>query len=393
MRKILVCNAGSTSLKFVLYCFPEGKRLFQMKIGRIGEKKSEISYVSDGKKTEQTECEIADYRTGVEFFMETLLQKKVIASVSEISAVGFKTVFAEGYFGTHVLDAACLRAMERGLVVAPSHNRAYLQAICTIREFLPSAVLVGAFETQFHQTISEEKRVLPLPYAWKERYFVQKYGYHGASHSYIARVIAQKYGAQKKVISLHLGGSSSVCAIVNGESIDSSFGFSPQSGLFHVARCNEIDPSLLPWLKEHGMTEEEIFSAINKEAGLCGISGMSGDMRDLEKAYLAGNHQAMLAVNAFVYAIVKYIGAFYVLLGGMDILAFTGGMGENSSFLRALICGKLSALGICLSDAANMNAKGDCFPISESGPLVLVIPTDEERMVAERTYRALYAED
>lgn len=393
MKNILVCNAGSTSLKFVLYRFPDREFIFRMQIGRIGEKKSEISFSACGGVQEKRTLEIADYRAGVKYFMETLLKKGVIVSASEISAVGFKTVFAEGYFGTHILDDACLHAMERGLAVAPSHNRAYLQAISTVKEFLPSAVLVGAFETQFHQTISEEKRVLPLPYVWKERYSLQKYGYHGASHSYIARTVAERYGAQKRVISLHLGGSSSVCAISDGKSIDSSFGFSPQSGLFHVARCNEIDPSLLPWLKGQGLAEDEIFSALTKQSGLSGISGMGGDMRDLETAYLAGNRRARLAVDAFVYAIVKYVGAFYVLLAGLDILVFTGGMGENSSFLRAMICKKLSAIGIRISETANRAAAGACFPISEDGPLVLVIRTDEECMVAERTYRTLYAEN
>ena len=390
MTDVLVCNAGSTSLKFALYRFPEAQRVFGMKIGGIGRRDAEV--FCRREDTAHRYCffsDVQDYRAGVELFFATLAEEGI--GVSSPLLVGFKTVFAQGYHGTHVIDDDVIGAMERGLTVAPAHNRAYLDVIRMFRSMFPSAVLVGAFETEFHMTISEERRVFPLPYEWRERYGVQKYGYHGASHSYVARCVEQLYGAGKKVISMHLGGSSSVCAIKNGKSVDSSFGFSPQSGLFHVARCNEIDPALLPWLEEQGLGQEEILTALNTRSGLSGISGRGGDMRDLEKAYRARDARAMLAVDAFVYAAVKYAGAFYALLGGLDVLVFTGGMGENSVFLRKKICEKLSALGVVLSERKNAVRGSTIREISEGSVTVLIVPADEEQMVAERTYGAVHA--
>ena len=215
--------------------------------------------------------------------------------------------------------------------VAPAHNSCYLEAIAAFRALLPGVRQVGVFETAFHQTIPLARCLYPIPYEWYERYGIMKMGYHGASHGYIAR----KLSGYRRVISCHLGGSGSICAILDGKSVDKSFGFSLQAGIPHASRTGDMDVYVIPFLLNQGLSLEEIFEGLGKNGGLRGISGTSGDMRDIEAAIQSGSDRAALAIDVMAESILRYIGAYIVELGGLDALAFTGGIGENSAHLRA----------------------------------------------------------
>lgn len=396
MKTILVCNAGSTSLKFKLFRFPQKEAVYESKIERIGDGES-IFYrknnLTGAKKTER--FPIPGYREGIGLFLAALTgEDGALPSVSRIDAVGFKTVIAKGYGGVHLLNDDVLDGMREFLDIAPSHNGPYLDAIGLFREALPGVPLVGVFETAFHRTVTEEKTTYPLPLEWREKYGLRRYGYHGASHGYIAGRIAELYGEKQKLISLHLGGSSSVCAIYDGKSVDTSFGFSLQTGLPHASRSGDADVFTVPFLMRRGLKEEEIAAQIARNSGLKGLSGVSGDLRDVEAEIERGNGRAALALDVFVCSAVKYVGAFYTELQGLDLLVFTGGIGENSALVREKICEKLGVLGVKLSTEKNRAPAEGERVVSEDGSAVsvLILPTNEEVVVAEKTYGLLYGD-
>lgn len=390
---ILVCNAGSTSLKFKLYRFPEKQTLFVCKIERIGEARSVFTceVPAGGYARSDSEHGVPSYREGIERFLAALKESGAVSSERDIAAVGFKTVIAKGYYGVHLLDDAVLAGMEEYLDIAPSHNRPYLDAVALFRARLPSAPLVGVFETAFHTTIPRERTLYALPYAWAEKYGVRKYGYHGASHGYVARCVEARYGRGKRTVSLHLGGSASACAISDGKSVDTSFGFSLQTGLPHATRCGDVDSYLIPLLVKRGIPYGEVCETLTKGAGLKGLSGTSGDMRDIERAAAAGDARAKLALDVYICAIVRYVGAFFAELGGLDVLSFTGGIGEHSVLVRGAVCAKLGALGVRISEEKNGAPAAFGGDIAEDGaPVrVLVVPADEESVVAEETYETV----
>lgn len=390
--KILVCNAGSTSLKFKLYEMPECKVLAQCKIERVGSVGDAVFQY----KNMQNKCEIykekqniPDYKTGVEALLECLLSRDegLLSHIEEIERVGFKTTLSKNYFGVHELTEEVMRGMKEWLVLAKLHNTAYIETIKTMREALPDVLFLGVFETGFHQSIPLERRIYGIPYEWYEKHGIQRLGYHGASHGYIADCLNKECKNGYRAISCHLGGSSSVCAIENGKSVDTSFGMSLQSGLIHANRVGDMDCDLYEFLEHEGLSGEEIKYGFIKNGGLKGISGVSNDLRYIEEAAEKGNARAQLAIDVFVSGIVHYIGAFYLDLGGLDYLIFTGGIGENSSTIRNKVCGKLSALGVLIDENKNEACKGE-MEISEKGSKakVLVIPTDEEIGIARRTY-------
>lgn len=389
---ILVCNAGSTSLKFKLFDMPQAAVLAQGKVERVGSRDDAIfQYVNISKNIEiiRKNENIPDYRTGINFFMECLLSgsEGVLKSAREIERVGFKTVLSKDHYGVHELTQPVLKGMEDWMVVAPAHNGPYLEAIRTLREVLPDAMFVGAFETAFHQTIPLERRIYGIPYEWYTKYGVQKMGYHGASHGYIADTLNMEEGGQYKAISCHLGGSCSICAIEDGKSMNNSFGMSLQAGVIHANRVGDMESDLIFYLQSVGLSTEEIHAGLKKKGGLLGISGVSNDLRYVEEAAAAGNSQARLAINVFVNGIIHYIGAYYAQLGGLDHLIFTGGIGENSVTVRRLVCSKLKHLGIDFSDEANRHVLGRGI-ITEKGSKVKVqvIPANEELGIARRTF-------
>ena len=388
--KVLAANVGSTSLKFKLFEMPEETALCEAKIERVGSRDKAIfaygSLVTGKHYRLEGQC-IPDYTTGIRMFLDALVSGEygVIKSVGEIDRIGFKTVLSKGFYGVHELTAAVMEGMRDYLFIAPVHNAAYLEAIGQFDSLLPDVPKIGVFETAFHTTIPTERRIYGVPYEWYEKYGLMRMGYHGASHGYIAQE-SRAYGKAGRVISCHLGGSCSICAIENGRSVDTSFGFSLQSGLIHANRTGDADPYMIPFLQSEGLSSEEIEDGLSKHGGLLGISGVSNDMRDLQSAAESGNERARLAVDAFANGIIKQIGAFYAELGGLDQLVFTGGIGEHSAFVRGAVCSRLRHLGIELDEEKN-GASEPVGVISAAGSAVLVtvIPANEELGVARET--------
>ena len=388
--KVLAANVGSTSLKFKLFEMPEETALCEAKIERVGSRDKAIfaygSLVAGKHYRLEGQC-IPDYTTGIRMFLDALVSGEygVIKSVGEIDRIGFKTVLSKGFYGVHELTDAVMEGMRDYLFIAPVHNAAYLEAIGQFDSLLPDVPKIGVFETAFHTTIPTERRIYGVPYEWYEKYGLMRMGYHGASHGDIAQE-SRAYGKAGRVISCHLGGSCSVCAIQDGRSVDTSFGFSLQSGLIHANRTGDADPYMIPFLQSEGLSAEEIEDGLSKHGGLLGISGVSNDMRDLQSAAESGNGRARLAVDAFVSGIIKQVGAFYAELGGLDQLVFTGGIGEHSAFVRKAVCSKLRHLGIELDEERN-GASEPVGVISAAGSAVLVtvIPANEELGVARET--------
>lgn len=390
--KILVCNVGSTSLKFKLYKMPESDVLAQCRVERVGSTDDAAfqykNYIS-GFEVDREKLNIPDYKTGVNAFLESLVSTDtgVISSIDEIDRVGYKATLSKNHYGVHELTDDVMDGMKEWLVLARLHNTAYIETINTMRDVLPNALFIGAFESGFHLTVPLERRLYGVPYEWYEKYGLQRLGYHGASHGYIADQLNEESKDGYRAISCHLGGSSSVCAIRNGKSVDTSFGMSLQSGLIHANRVGDMDCDLYEFLRHEGLSEEEIRDGFQKEGGLLGLSGISNDLRYIEEAAEKGNDRAQLAIDVFVSGIVHYISAYYVDLGGLDYLVFTAGVGENNSMIRRRVCEKLSVLGVVIDEEKNIICRGD-MDISDSGSAVKVrvIPTDEELGIARRTY-------
>ena len=270
--KLLVCNVGSTSLKFKLFEMPEERVYCRADVERVGSGDNAIFTYKNEESGFSLKLEgqcIPEYRTGISMFLDTALADKTLplSELSGIEAVGFKTVLSKGYYGVHELDEKVIQGMKDFLYIAPVHNSAYLSAVGQFRELLPDTPLIGVFETAFHTTIPEERSMYSIPYEWYERYGIKKLAYHGASHEYISEQSA-KYGENRRVISCHLGGSGSICAILDGKSVDSSFGFSLQTGVLHANRCGDIDPYIIPFLLNEGMELDEIMDGLSKTGGL-----------------------------------------------------------------------------------------------------------------------------
>jgi acetate kinase len=390
--KILVCNAGSTSLKFKLYEMPACTVIAQCKIERVGSRDDALfQYVNHLKKVkiDLNRQNIPNYRAGIVRFLDCLTSEPngVIQDIGEVERVGYKATVSKGHFGVHELTEEVLRGMQAWLPIATLHNTAYIETIHTMRSVLPEALFVGAFETAFHRDIPLERRMYGIPYEWYERFGIQRLGYHSASHGFMADLLNESEPGPYKAISCHLGGSSSICAIHNGQSIDTSFGMSLQSGLIHANRVGDMDCDLVYFLAHEGLSEAEIKEGLERNGGLQGLSGVSGDLRYVEKAAQEGNARAKLALNVFVSGIVRFIGAFFVELGGLDTLIFTGGIGENSATIRRMVCDRLGVIGVQLSPEKNAACQGMAdLSTADSQVAILVIPTDEEIGIARRTY-------
>ncbi len=386
--KVLVCNVGSTSFKAKLYEMPDSEVIAECKMERVGSDSDAIFQFNNLVSKQMLQLEkqdIQDSKKAIQLFFEQLVTVPV--SLEEIERVGFKTVVAKGYYGVHELTEEVIGGMRAWISIAQSHNEPYLKAIDVMREMLPSAKFIGCFETAFHQTIPLERKMYAIPYEWYEKYEIHRMGYHGASHSYIADVLNEELGKEYKAISCHLGGSCSICAIENGKSVNTSFGMSLQTGIPHSTRVGDMDCDLLVFLKEQGLSDEEIQYGLKKNGGLLGISGVSGDLRYVQAAAEEGDNRAKLAIDVFVNSIVHYIGAFFTTMGGMNCLVFTGGIGENSSRIRELVCRKLECLGLKLDLERNKRCNGPAELAEEDSKIrIFVIPTNEELGIARRTY-------
>ncbi|MBR2560855.1 MAG: acetate/propionate family kinase [Eubacterium sp.] len=390
---LLVCNAGSTSLKFKLFEMPSETVLAEAKVERIGRKDNGIFTYKNpqGAYIHEEKVDIPTYTEGIKKFLDCMLSPEaplgVLDDVKKIERVGFKTVLAPGY-GVSVIDQAVEDKMREFLDVAPAHNGPYLEAVNHFKKLLPDAVLVGVFETAFHETIPLERALYAVPYEWYEKYGFRRMGYHGASHSYVSETVTELFGSTGKMISCHLGGSCSLCAVEDGKSVDTTFGLSLQNGICHANRCGDIDAYVFPFLKNRGFSDDDILYGLEKDGGLLGISGVSNDMRELREAAAEGNTRAELAIRHFINGIVKYIGAFFAELGGLDTLVFTAGIGENDSELRRDVCRQITHLGIHLAEEPKVLGGGNLQISAEDSPVrVLVIPANEELGVARKTWR------
>ncbi len=383
---ILICNAGSTSLKFKLWDMPALRALAEGRVERVGSDNAVFHYHRGDYAVDLQNLSIPDYTAGIRRFLDALSAPEggAIRSLAEIEAVGFKTVLSKGFSGVHFLTEEVLDGMRAYLSVAPAHNGPYLEAIGVFERLLPDVPRVGVFETDFHRTIPLERRIFAVPYEWYEKYGVMRMGYHGASHGYIA----QKLRHRRRVISCHLGGSGSICAILDGKSMDNSFGFSLQMGIPHASRTGDVDVYLVPFLLRQGLTLEEIYDGFGKNGGLKGISGTSGDIRDIDEAIRGGSTRAKLALDVLANSILRYIGAYAMEIGGIDALAFTGGIGENYAPLRRRIMEAMAHMGVVIDAESNERGRGErLISTPDSAIEVHVIPADEEYMVVNAAYR------
>jgi acetate kinase len=387
--KILVANLGSTSFKYRLFDMAEEKMLARGGVEKIGSPKSRC-YVEAGPAFAETEIVAPDQAVAVRLCLQQLSEPRLncLSNPSELAAIGFKAVHAQGLTGVQRVNDRVLAAMEAFADVAPAHNPPYVQAMRLLAQELPHIPLVAAFETGFHETIPPAQRHYAIPFEWAEKHGIKRWGFHGASHRYIAERIAQLMkNTQVRVISCHLGGSSSLCAIRAGKSVANSLGMSPQSGLPHNNRVGDFDPFALPVLmRATGKTLEQLLDDLANRSGLLGMSGAGRDLREIEAAANKDNARARLAIDVFVASIRHYLGAYLVQLGGADAIVFTGGIGENSPNIRAAVCANLDLFGIAIDPNLNAHANPEAR-IDAIGSQVQIwtLATNEELIVARQT--------
>jgi acetate kinase len=368
---VLVANLGSTSFKFKL-----------LDMERDGAEVARGGYERIG----QTESPHKTHGDVIDVILAELQAKP--------DAIGLKAVHGGPISGAVRVTDDVIATMEQFADVAPAHNPPYIAAMKAFRQKLPNVPQVAAFETAFHQTIPLSRQVYAIPHEWTEKLGIRRYGFHGASHRYIATRVPEILGKDKsrRIISCHLGGSCSICAIENGQSVANSFGMTAQSGVPHNNRVGDFDTFALLKLLKQGQSVEEIFKSLSKQGGMLGLSGVSPDMRDIEREAAAGNERAKLAIDAFVESVRHYIGAYLVVLGGCDVLVFTGGIGENGIAIREAICRNLAFAGIDLDHNKNQ-VRGRETEISsvESAAAIWIVPTNEELIVARQTEAVLNA--
>jgi acetate kinase len=385
--KILIANPGSTSYKCKLYQVEGMTVLFQATVERIGDATGIFSWAFGNETQQSTTPPVPDYRTAVKLTVDTLLQRH---RIDDVSAIGFKTVHAKGVTGCVELTDDVLAAMEEYRSLAPVHTDVYVRAINVFKELLPSTPLVGLFETHFHAGIPPEAYLYGIPYEYYEKHGIRKYGFHGASHRYIGMRTKELYGS-RKVISCHLGGSSSVCAIRDGWSVDTSMGMSPQSGLLNAKRVGDLDPyALLYLMDKEKLSTKQVGDILMSRGGLYGISGTSGDFRDIEQAMAKGDLRAKLAFETFAYYVRRYIGEYLAVLNGADCVVFTAGAGQKSVLLRTTIASNMENLGIVLDAERNRSNPAEGLISAEGSPVkIAIIPTNEEFVVAQEVKRFL----
>jgi acetate kinase len=393
--KVLVANLGSTSFKYRLFDLsdPAEPVLAQGAIERIGSTAAKV-VIRSAKGTRELSRPIADHGEAVQLCLDQLTDREtgVLKTADEVAAIGFKAVHAQGLTDVHLVDEGVLAAMEAFAQVAPAHNPPYTKAMRMLRDRFPGLPLVAAFETGFHRTIPEASQRYAIPEEWATKLGIRRWGFHGASHRYIAGRMPVLMGkSDVKLISCHLGGSSSLCAVRNGKSIGCSLGMSPQSGLPHNNRVGDFDVFALPViLRETGKSLEQVLDILANQSGLEGISGAGRDLRDIEAAAAGGNAQAQLAIDVFIASIRHHLGALLLELGGADAVVFTGGIGENSSVIRAGVCRELTWFGIELDPKLNgAGAAERQVSTTASRVQVWCVPTNEEIVVARQAKQLL----
>jgi acetate kinase len=387
--KILVANLGSTSFKYRLFDMASEKLLARGGVERIGSPSSRC-FVEAGAVFEEHQIKVPDHAVAVRWCLEQLSDPRLgcLKDPKELAGIGFKAVHAQGTSGVQRVDERVLAAMEAYNDVAPAHNPPYVAAMRLLAQQLPELPLVAAFETGFHATIPPARRLYAVPQEWATDFGIQRWGFHGASHRYIAERMAELLrNTQIRVISCHLGGSSSICALRAGKSVATSMGMSPQTGLPQNNRVGDFDPFALPLLmRATGKTLHQVLDDLANKSGLLGLSGGARDLRDIESAAARGHQRAKLTLDVFADAVRHYVGAYLFLLGGADAIVFTGGIGENSPDMRSAICANLDWFGIAVDPNRNAFAKGECRIEAIGSRLQLwTMATNEELIVARQT--------
>jgi acetate kinase len=391
--KVLVINAGSSSVKYHLYRMPQAEVLAMGFVERIGEDTSELSHFFHGE-TYTVPAKIEDVEKAMELILQTLVNKEVgvLQQISEISAVGHRVVHGgEEFTGSVVIDEKVIASIEKFADLAPLHNPPNLAGILAAQHNLPGTKQVACFDTAFHATIPKVAYMYALPYELYEKYGIRRYGFHGISHRYVARRAAAIMGRGKydiNAITCHLGNGCSVTAVKEGKSIDTSMGLTPLEGVPMGTRSGDLDPAILFYLAGKDYDVNKLNTLCNKQSGLLGLSGISNDMRNLEEFAHKGDARARLAIDVFCYRIKKYIGAYAAVLDTVDAVVFTGGIGENSVFMREKICNAVTQIGVKLDYAANQAAVAKEAEINakDSKVKVFVIPTNEQAAIANDTY-------
>ena len=392
--KVLVINAGSSSVKYYLYQMPEAKVLARGIVEKIAEETSSLSHFYSGK-VHTLKTKVEDVKKAMELILQTLADKEVgiLRQMSEIGAVGHRVVHGgEEFTGSVIIDKKVIASIKKFADLAPLHNPPNLAGILAAQHHLPNVKQVACFDTAFHATIPKVAYMYALPYELYQKYGIRRYGFHGISHRYVARRAAAIMGRGKydiNAITCHLGNGCSVTAVKQGRSIDTSMGLTPLEGVPMGTRSGDLDPAILFYLAEKGYDVNKLNSLCNKQSGLLGLSGISNDMRNIEQSAHKGNVRANLAIDVFCYRIKKYVGAYAAVLDTVDAVVFTGGIGENSVFMREKICNSVTQIGVQLDLAKNKDAIAKEAEINtkESKVKVFVIPTNEQAAIANDTYK------
>lgn len=390
--KILVLNSGSSSLKYQVIDTEIGEMLVKGYYERIGQVGAFLTHKVNGEK-HHFEHPAKNHEKAIQFVMKRLTSDHygVFKSLDELDAIGHRVVHGGEQFKDAVLITdEVIQEIKENAMLAPLHNPAAILGIEACQKVVPNKPMVAVFDTAFHQTISKEKYIYPIPYEYYEKYHVRKYGFHGTSHQYVANRVAEILGKdikELKIVNCHLGQGASICAIKNGESVETSMGLTPLGGIPMGTRSGDLDPSVVTYLmKKEELDADEVEEVLNRESGVYGISMVSVDFRDIEAEALAGGKHAKLALDAYHYSIAGYIAKCAVAMGGIDVLTFTAGVGEKSPYSRSEICKQLGIFGVEISGKANL-VKGEEAEISSpnSKVKVFVIPTNEELMIARET--------
>ena len=394
---ILVLNCGSSSIKYQVIDMEAGssKLLAKGLVERIGLPEGDLTHKPVGKDRFELHQPIPDHTTGIRLVLDALTDPRhgVIRSLDEVKAVGHRVAHGGEFFAASCLVTDQVKEKIRSLFqIAPLHNPANLEGILSIEHVLPGVPQVAVFDTSFHQTIPAINYMYALPYEYYSKYGIRKYGFHGTSHKFVSREGAKLAGLDinnSKIITCHIGNGGSVTAVLNGKSYDTSMGFSPVDGLIMGTRCGNVDPSAVTYIGEkEGMSYEQLNKMLNKESGVLGLSGVSSDMRDIDKAYEEGNPRAMLARDMYCLRIKKFIGEYAAEMGGLDLIVFTGGVGENSMETRLEVCEGLEFMGVRFDRKANGEVRGENKIISapDSKVKIAVIATNEELVIATDTF-------
>lgn len=392
--KILVLNCGSSSIKYALYDMNDRSVMAQGGIERVGMEGTFVKVKLPNGEKRTIEHDIPEHTEGVKLIFSLLTDKAIgaIKSLEEIDAVGHRMVHAgEKFAHSVVINDEVIKAYEECIDLAPLHNPANLKGVNAVRSLMPNMPQVGVFDTAFHQTMPKHAFMYALPYELYEKYGIRRYGFHGTSHRYVSARACEYLGLdyeKQRIITCHIGNGGSVAAIKNGKCIDTSMGLTPLEGIMMGTRSGNVDAGALVYLqKKLGLSADELSDLLNKKSGMLGISGISSDMREVREAAENGNERAKLAISMYTYCIKKYVGAYAAAMGGCDIIVFTAGVGENQDIVRELVCTDMEYMGVEMDVEKNSKIRAEEAVLSmpESKVKIVLIPTDEELMIASDT--------